>query len=236
MVLRIAPLLLAAGASLWAADPSLPAAPQKVTVTHTETLSLPAGGTVRIEHSVGELGIEGWDRPDVEITVIKTTQDFYSAADHAKGTAELERVHVSGAMNGKDVVVTTGYPHHVFPFSMVLAGAGVDVEYRIKAPMDAPIVVDHGAGEVNFYHVSGDIQAHVHNGGITLDLPQESQYGIDARAKWGNEIADFPGKPHRRFWLIGHEFKGGEGAHKLVLKAGYGDIIVFKEWKPEATH
>ena len=88
MVLRIAPLLLSAGASLWAADPSLPAAPQKVTVTHTETLSLPAGGTVRIEHSVGELGIEGWDRPDVEITVIKTTQDFYSAADHAKGTAE----------------------------------------------------------------------------------------------------------------------------------------------------
>jgi len=237
MVLRIAPvLLLAAGASLFAADPSVPAAPQKVTVTHTETLTLPAGGTVRIQHSTGELDIEGWDRADVEITTIKSTQDFFSAADRAKGTAELERVHVSAAVNGKDVVVTTAYPHHAFPLSMVLAGSGVDVAYRIKVPMDAAIVVDHGAGEVNFDHVTGDLQAHVHNGGITLDLPAESQYGIDARAKWGNEIVDFPGKSHRRFWLVGHEFEGGEGAHKLSLRAGFGDIIVLKEWKPDATH
>jgi hypothetical protein len=235
---KFAPLLLACAASLVAADSALQSpATQKVEESHTEKLTLPAGGVLHLQHSYGEAGIEGWDGPDVEITTIKSTRDFYSAADKAKGTAELDKVHITSKVSGKEVLVTTAYPRHSFPPGMPWAEAPIDLEYRIKVPMNAPIVVEHGAGEVHFDNVAGDIHAYVRNGTITLDLAPDSRYGIQAGAKWGGVISDFPGKPHRRFWLIGHQFTGtsADGAHQLVLKAGYGDIIIFKQWKPEAT-
>ncbi len=239
MLPKLALITLSMGALLLAADPSTPnLAPQKVQVSHTDRLNLPAGGILRLQHSFGEAGIEGWDRPEVEITTIKSTKDFYPPEDRAKASAELDRVHIAAELRGKDVIVATGYPHRSFPPSLPWTEATIDVEYRIKVPMDAAIEVQHGTGDVHFYSVSGDIHADVRNGGITLDLAPESKYAIEARSDWGAVISDFPGKPHRRFWLIGHQFTGksADGAHKLVLKAGYGDIVILKAWKPEATH
>ena len=238
MISRLAPILLSMSGLLVAADTAQFLAGQKVQVSHTDRLNLPAGGTLHLRHSFGELGIEGWDRPEVEITVVKSTRDYYPSAESPKGMAELERVHISSAVEGKDVVVTTGSPHRAFPPSLPWAEPAIDVEYRIKAPMDAAVVVEHGAGEVHFYNLSGDIHAEVRNGGITLDLPAASNYAMGADSHWGTVISGFPGSLHRRFWVVGHRFTrtSTDGAHKLVLKAGYGDIVILKAWQPEATH
>ncbi|HTX40057.1 MAG TPA: hypothetical protein VME43_33790 [Bryobacteraceae bacterium] len=232
------PILLSTGVLLPAADPSTTfLAGQKVQVSHTDRLSLPAGGVVRLQHSFGEAGIEGWDRPEVEVTVIKSTKGYFASAEDAKATAELDRVHITAQVQGKDVVVTTAYPHHSFPFNSPWAEPPVDVEYRIMVPKDAAIVVQHGNGEVHFYNVSGDIQAHVRSGEISLDVPPADKYALQAGSHWGAVISDYPGRPHRRFWLVGHQFTGpsADGAHKLVLKANYGDVIVMKAWEPPAT-
>jgi len=234
---RLLPVVLFLGALAHAADSSA-AGPiaQKVQVSHTDRFTLPSGGTLRLEHSFGELGIEGWDRQEVEITTVKSTNDFYAPADRAKAAAGLEKVHITSELRGKDVVVTTASPRHGIPGSP-WNEPPIDLEYRIKAPIGASIAVDHGTGEIYFYGVSGDINARVRNGGITLDLPSGSQYSVDASSDWGIAASDFPGTPHGRFWLVGHQFTGksSDGGHSLVLKAGYGDIIIFKTWKPEAT-
>src|SRR5277367_5577568 len=46
----------------------------RVQITHTDKLNLSAGGTIRINDSLGDVNVEGWERPDVEITVTKTTE------------------------------------------------------------------------------------------------------------------------------------------------------------------
>lgn len=236
MLPRLALSLLAISPLLWAADPVSDRALQIIHVSNTDTLTLPAGGALRLQHSFGELSVEGWDRREVEVTVVKSTKDFYAPKDpHA--TADLDRVHVSAELKGKDVVISTGYPHRTFPPSLPWTESDIDVEYRIKAPMDAPFFVDHGIGEVHFYNISGDVHASVHDGGITFDLSPDSRYAIHANCDWGGVISDFPGKPHRRFWLIGHQFTGkpADAPHQLVLKAGYGDIVILKNWKPDST-
>jgi hypothetical protein len=238
MIGKLASVLLSASGLLLPADLSSQfLAGQKVQVAHTDHLSLPAGGTLRLQHSFGELNIEGWDRPDVEITTVKTTKEYYRTADSARGRAELERVHVTSEVEEKDIVVTTSAPHRGFP-GLPWTEPSIDLEYRIKVPMHAAIVVGHGTGEVHFDHVAGDIRANVRSGGITLDLAPESKYAIEAKSDWGAAISDFPGNPHRRFWLVGHQFtrQSADGAHKLVLKAEYGDIILIKAWEPVATH
>jgi len=234
---KLAPAVLFVTA-LFAAEPSAPfLAGQKVSVSHTERLTLPAGGMVSIEHSFGVLRIEGWDRPEVEIATVKTTKEYFRSGEDAKGKAQLNRVQVAAAVEGKDVVVTTRYPHRSFP-PRPWAEPPVDLEYVIHVPMDAAIQVKHGLGAVSFQNLAGSIRADVRSGDITLDLPSNSQYAVKAGSNWGAVESDFPGSEHRRFWMVGHNFTGSseDGAHKLDLKASYGDIIVMKTFKPEATH
>lgn len=42
-----------------------------VQVTKTERLDFPSGGLLRLKNSIGQVTVEGWDRPDVELTTTK---------------------------------------------------------------------------------------------------------------------------------------------------------------------
>jgi hypothetical protein len=107
------------------------------------------------------------------------------------------------------------------------------LEYRIKAPITARLTADHGTGEVHVDNLISDIHVTVLNGGMTLRLPQDGQYNIDARSDVGDVTSDFPGRKKRRPWLLGHQFVDGTSApHKLYLRAGFGDITILKIRKP----
>jgi len=217
-------VLLAGSGLLFAQD----AASQKVQVTHTERADFPAGGLLQFQNSMGELTVEGWDRPDVEITTIKSTKDVFPAADREKMSAELEKVKISVEHQGDSLIVTTDVPRHH-------AGPAVffDLEYRVKAPMNARLTVAHDKGEVHVDNLTSDIHATVRIGEITLHLPQENQYGIDAKSKVGAVISDFPGNEKRLRWSFGHTFvQDTKGAHTLYLRAGFGDIVILKYQKP----
>ena len=170
-------------------------------VTKTERADLPAGGTVVFRNSTGELTIEGWDQPGVEITTIES-------APGAK---------VSTALEGNDLVIATEFPKR----------KRLDLEYLVKVPRNAKLVVEHHAGEIHFDDVAGDIHATLIQGQITLRLP-EGQYGIDAKSRIGDVISDFPGARKRQH--LGHAFlQDAQAAHSLYLRNGFGDILILRE-------
>src|ERR1700735_4084182 len=90
---------------------------QKVQVSKTEKMDFPANGTLRLQNSTGELTIEGWDQPGVEITTTKSGKTAYTAPDRGQAARDLDRVQISTKRNGDEVVVTTDFPHHrAFPY------------------------------------------------------------------------------------------------------------------------
>ena len=209
---------------------------QKVQVTHTEKVDFPSGGQLRLRNPIGEVTVEGWDRPDVEITTIKSTEDAYPSRDREKASHELDKVRISVAPQGGELVITTEYPHHRRLAPASLLGTSFDVEYRIKAPMNARLAVDHATGEVHVYNLASDIHATVSSGTITLNLPQEGVYDIDAKSEVGEVVSDFPGHGKRTRWMLGHQLVQGTSApHKLYLRVGFGDIILFKIQKPQSN-
>jgi hypothetical protein len=200
---------------------------QKVQVTNRQHLDLPPGGTLTFRNSTGELTIEGWDQPGVEITTSKSTKATYASGEREKGSREVEKVQVAAERHGDEVVVTTTPQHRGFPLS-----ADVDLDCRVKVPRAARLVVKHGAGEVHFDDVTGDIHATASKGAITLHLPAGDQYAIDAKSGIGSVTSDFPGSTERR-WLVGHQFvQTSQAPHRLYLRTGYGDIIILKIQKP----
>ena len=210
---------------------------QKVQVTHTERVDFPSGGQLRLRNSVGELTVEGWDRPDVEITTIKSTKDAYAPPDRAKASQELGKVRISVGRQGKDVVITTDFPRRriLSQGSLLRPGTSFDLEYRIKVPMNARLAVDRHTGEVHVENLASDIHVIVTNGEITLHLPQDGLYGIDAKSHIGSVTSDFSGSERSRPWPFGHRLvKETPAAHNLYLRVGFGDITIFKIWQPPA--
>jgi putative adhesin len=203
---------------------------QKIQVSNTQRVDFASGKALRLENSTGELMILGWDRPEVEITTIKSSPDEYDARERAKAAQELDQVKFAVDRRGDELVIATSYPRHkAFPPPLP-AGARFDLEYYIKAPRDVRLTIAHDAGGVHVDEFTGDISVTARRGEITLRLPGDGPYAIDAKSKWGDVISDFPGQGKFKLLFAGHEFTGGAptAAHKLSLKIGYGDIIIWK--------
>jgi hypothetical protein len=208
---------------------------QKVRVTHTEHMDFPSGGLLRLKNSIGDLIVEGWDRPDVEITTIKTTKAEYDSSKRDKGAEELDQVRLAVERHGDELVVTTVFPRHS-AFSPPLRGStSFELEYHVNVPQSARLVADHDVGEVLVDNLTGDVHVTVLQGAIALRLPEEGQYDIDARSKLGSVTSDFPGHERMKLWLLGHQFiqHASTPAHKLYLRVGYGDIAILKTLRPQ---
>jgi hypothetical protein len=99
--------------------------------------------------------------------------------------------------------------------------------------MNAKLAVEHGAGEVHVDNLRSDIRVNLSNGGVTLSLPPDSRYNIDAKCTIGDVTSDFPGLAKRSPWLFGHRFvEATAEAPSLHLRVGYGDITILKIQKP----
>ena len=230
---RLAAIGFGAACLLLAADEPK----QYVQVRKTERVDFPSGGVLRLTNSVGILNVEAWDRPDVEITTIKSSKVEYDAREREKIRKELDSVHVTAERRGNELVITTDYPpEFAFPRPYPLGGgSGFNLEYRIKAPSAARLIADLRVGEVNIDNLVADVQVTLRQGEIMLHLSEEARYDIHARSDIGAVNSDFPVKQKRRKWLIGvrtaHEV--AQAPHKLNLKVGFGDIVILKTRVPK---
>jgi hypothetical protein len=211
---------------------------QKVQMSKTERFDFPSGGTLRFRNSVGVLTVEAWDRSDVEMATIKSTRVELDARGREKATHELDRVKVAAERKGDELVITTDFPRHrPFRVPYPLSGnTGFDLEYRIKAPATAKIIVDHSLGDVNVDGLAGDIQVTLAQGEILLHLPEEEKYSIHAKSDVGSVNSDFSGLEKRTRWFLGHRSMDENAAapHKLNLRVGFGDIVILKTRIPKA--
>jgi hypothetical protein len=200
---------------------------QYVRVTNTQHADLPAGGTVRIRNTRDELTIQGWDQPGVEITTTESTKYELGPADREKAAHELQSIKISADLKGNDLEIATGLPKGA-GFLFVHSPHDFKLSYVIKVPRNIHLIVE-GSGEAHFEGIAGDIEANMHGGEITLRLPQDGQYAIDASSRIGTVVSDFPGDTKHRTWFLGQTFTGTSStAHKLHLREGFGDIVIFK--------
>jgi len=199
-----------------------------IQVTNTQQVPFLAGGTIHLNRSYGYLSVEGWDRPEVELTVIKSLDGLYQATEQAEATKRLESVHVTAERRSDtDLEISTAVPHHsrwTHPFGST---GGVTVEYRIHVPRDSKLVIHHGTGDVLVTNVTSDIEATGHAGDLVLLLPATGKYAIDAKSKIGTVSSDFDGDFRRRHVTgIQYGLAGAAPAHRIYLRMGLGGITI----------
>jgi hypothetical protein len=209
-----------------------------VQITKTQKLEFPAGGTLRLVHSTGEVTIEGWDEPGMELTTTIRSLDGYLTADRDKEKKELDRVQVEAKKNGNELAITTNYPHHrAFPYIEPLSVVtNFYMEYRIRVPRNAKLAILHDDGEVHIDDITGNVQAKARQGLIALRIVAENMPPtIDAKSYIGTVNSDFDGAEKGQKIHFGHTFTEGaaSASQKLDLKIGYGDIVILKAHEPK---
>jgi len=207
--------------------------PRKVQISKTERLDFQAGGVLRIKNSLGEVAVEGWDRPDAEITTVKSTKGAYPPQKLQKARDVLDRVQIGARREGDELIITTEFPGR-HALSGLLRGVDFDLDYRIHVPVDTRLIAERAVGEVHVNNLTNDIQVAVRQGEITLGLPEEGRYTISAQSDFGDVVSDFPGQEKRRLCFIGDRIENDAPApHKLNLRIGYGNIIILKTMMPK---
>lgn len=206
-----------------------------LSATHTEQFNVPTTGVVRLENSFGEVDIDGWDRPEVELTVVRSTERLRDAKERTEAQRRLDSVQITAKQNGNDVVISTAYPPRNILTHPLSRRSDIEISYRIRAPRASRLIIDHNNGGVNASDISGDIHATVINGQITLTLAGDHRYAIDAQSKLGEVYSDFEGRDQRRH-IIGEQFSSPSAAPaaSLYLRARVGDIVIAKQHGPPA--
>ncbi|MGD1093604.1 MAG: hypothetical protein ABSB35_16650 [Bryobacteraceae bacterium] len=198
-----------------------------VQVSKTERVSFGPGGTIRFDHSYGDLIVEGWDRPEVEITVIKSMPFDYKLKQPEEATKHLDRIQVAiERKSGAELIVSTT-PQR-------LKGS-VAAEYEIHAPRDTKLIIHHGTGSVSLSDMSADIEATCSRGDILLLLRDSGSYSIDAKNKFGVITSDFDGNPHPLRYRLGESYAtpNSPSSSRIQLRMGFGGITI-KALPPEA--
>jgi hypothetical protein len=178
--------------------------------------------------------IEEWDRLEVEMTVLRSSEDLYDAKESAAAQRRLDRVQITAKQAGNDVVISTAYPPRNSFLHPLSRRSDIEISYRIKAPRASKLIIDHNSGGVNIVDISGDIHATVTNGQITLTLAADGQYAINAQCKIGNVYSDFEGRAQRQH-VLGEEFgrQSSAPATNLFLRVRFGDIVILKLHGPQ---
>ncbi|HLX44715.1 MAG TPA: hypothetical protein VKR43_14815 [Bryobacteraceae bacterium] len=196
-----------------------------LSATHTDRFSVAASVSIRLENSFGEINVEGWDSPEVEVTVTKSVEQRTGEKANA-AQQRLDSVQVGVKHSEGEAIVSTVYPPQGGLSHLFGRRGDVMITYRIHAPRASKLIVEHNRGGLNITGISADIRGTVDRGQITLTLP-DGRYALDAKCRVGKVYSDFEGHDQRQH-LIGEEFDHQAGEPNLYLRAAFGDIMILK--------
>jgi hypothetical protein len=221
--------ILTAGLGLPATTPAATenAGKQQVRVSKTEHVDFAPGGTIRINGSHGDLNVEGWDRPDVEVTVIKSTGRLYSAKETEDARKRLDLIAVTlDHKSASELTISTRFPSRKLT-RLNRGRSNLILEYQIHVPRASHLIVRQDMGAVVVTGVAGDVDGKVGSGDIVVMVPAAGSYAIDAKTRFGGVDSDFGGAANRE-GLIGRQlgFAPSSPQHKIVLRVGFGNINV----------
>jgi hypothetical protein len=213
-------------------------------VTTTQRVPFLPGGTIRLDNSYGYLTVEGWDEPEVEITVTKATDRFFEPRQKEEAEKNFDQIRVSAERHSdKELAIATAVPvrnsflSSALPLRRIIGATplprnnkhGITVEYTVKVPRSSRLVVRHDNGYVWVSDVTGDIQVNSHTGDMIVMLSDGSARSINATARVGSVTSDFAGKSVSQFLLGTHFACSGEGlSRRIDLRMGRGSITIKK--------
>jgi hypothetical protein len=182
-------------------------------------------GTLTIDTRVGDLHIEGWDDPYVEVEEEKVVRA------NSKGKADQLYGQIQVLLEGQDkqVVLRTTYPSRRLwrPFR---GESQLTVNLRVKMPYDAGLSLKCVDGDVRIRGLVGRQQIRVNYGDVEIDVPDVDNLRLlDARALLGYVQSDLHGGMNQDSAGFGKRasFWNRNGTQEITVRVRMGGVFIY---------
>jgi len=184
-------------------------------------------GTLTIDTRVGDLHIEGWDDPYVEVEAEKVVR----AGSKAKADVLYDQIGVLLEGQDKQVVLRTTYPSRRLwrPFR---GESQLTVNLRVKMPYDAALSLKCVDGDVRIRGLTGRQQIRVNYGDVEIDVPDVDNLRLlDARALLGYVQSDLHGgmETNSAGWGKRTSFVNSSGKQEITVRVRMGGVFIYGE-------
>ncbi len=223
----------------------------------TARYPLPPGGSLAVENVQGNIWIEGWDRAEAEITVIKTTQgqsgrldDVRVAVERGEGSLTIRTLYGGGSAEPVRVDYRLRVPRQVELERLRTVEGDISVQ-NVEGSVDARSL----NGNIRQVNVAGRVTAHALKGNIAvvlralpdptaslyletlsgdvfLQLPAGANADVEASTLDGQVLGSYlftaSETPGDRWWRT----RLGRGGVRIRLRTIHGNIHVGEAEEP----
>jgi len=179
-------------------------------------------GMLTIDTRIGNVQVEGWDEPRLEIEAEKVVE----ARDEKRAEPLYDRLQVVLSGKDKQVLLRTLYPPRRLwrPFR---GESKLSVDFRIHMPFDANVTLKCVDGDVRISGLIGTQQVSVNYGDVEIDVPSIYRLRLlDARTILGYVQSDLHGEDSAGwgrkivFWNLG-------GEQDIKVRVRMGGVYVY---------
>jgi hypothetical protein len=179
-------------------------------------------GTLAIDTRTGDIHVEGWDEPRLEIEAEKVVQ----AKNKEKAQPLYDRVQVALEGNDKQVRLRTLYPRRR-PWRPFRGESKLSVNLRIHMPFDANLVLKCVDGDVRTSGLAGRQEIRVNYGDVEINVPSIYRLrSLDARSFLGYVQSDLHGENSAG---LGRKvvFWNSDGNQDIRVRVRMGGVYVY---------
>ena len=203
-------------------------AKKKVEISTTQNIDFNSGGEIQLDETFGDVTIVGWDKPEVELTVLRATKKLYGPEEQAQALRALERFSiVMSKQSERHLLVSAVAPSRNLLGKLLKGGTNLELSFKLKVPLASNLVVKHKAGDVNVNDIKGNISISNRIGDVALELSGKEKYLVDAKCRLGEVRSEF--KRERRPASGGVSERAEQNqTYQLHLRVDIGEIRVEK--------
>ena len=210
--------LMTAAALLWVV-PAGAADTDEVVRSFRQQIPVGSADQVYLELPVGEVTVEAWDNPQVNLDVKVACNQKRSKSRCAEAAQGLRLVYN-----------TSGDRLHVEVknWPKISGGKGLHLIARINVPRDLPLRTELGVGELNVQGTAGDLDVDLGVGEVNITLPKDSIRSVDLDTGIGEASLIAAGRRYESAGLMARELSWDKGTGRSGVKVdcGVGEIDV----------
>lgn len=179
-------------------------------------------GTLYVETRIGDVKVEGWDKPDVEIEAEKVVQ----AGSEARAQRLFDQIKIQLTENGEEVFLRTLYPPRR-PWRLFRGATKLSANLRIRMPYEAKLTLKCVDGDVRVRGIVGNQRIRVSYGDVEVSIPSVDRlHSLDARSFLGYVQSDLHGE-NSAGWGRRVSFFNTDGQQDIHVRVRLGGVYVY---------
>jgi hypothetical protein len=190
-------------------------------VTHY-TAGLFPHGTLYVDTRIGNIKVEGWKEPNVEIEAEKVVQ----AGSEAKARRLFDQIRIELKEKGEEVFLRTIYPPRR-PWRLFRGATKLSANFRIRMPNEASLTLRCIDGDVTIRGVGGQQDVRVSYGNVEVTVPSVDRLRLlSASSFLGYAQSDLNGENSAGFGRR-VSFWNPQGEQEIRVRVRMGGVYVY---------